>query len=205
MKQTVEQWVRRRSGLRWLVSLCVGLLLGVGLFVSSASATVMKHADLPRLVEISDVIVHGTVAQQDTYFDEEQNRVVTDVTIEIKQNFYGGSGDTVTFQQWRGFHDGKHHIIPGDATFEDGEEVVVFLRQGDDGVTALSALGQAKYSVERSGNKSLVIRDLSDIAFLVERPGGEQEITHFDNEKHSLPSFVATLEALVSGIKGGGQ
>lgn len=183
----------------------LGLLISVGLLVSSASATIMKHADLPRLVESSDVIVHGNVVEKDTYFDEKQRRVVTDVTVEVERNFYGAEADTVQFQQWRGEHDGQFHAIPGDASFEKGEEVVVFLHEGDDGVVALSALGQSKYEVVRNGSNTLVTRDLQDIAFVVERADGNSEIKHKPNETHGLESFTAELEALVAGIKGGAQ
>jgi hypothetical protein len=184
----------------------LGLLISVGVFVSSASATIMKHVDLPRLVEISDVIVHGQVAEQKTYFDEEQNRVVTDVTVEVERSFFGADDEkTVVFQQWRGEHDGQFHAIPGDANFEDGEEVVVFLHRGDDGVVALSALGQSKFQVVRNGDQNLVMRNLSDIAFLLDTPDGSTEIGHKPNETRGLESFSAELESLVAGIKGGAQ
>ena len=179
----------------------VAALLSIGLFVSSASATVMKYAGLERLIEISDTIVHAEVVSQKTYFDKEQKRVVTDTTLGVKRAFLGDVGEKVTIQQWGGVHNGQSHFIPGDARFEAGEEVFVFLHNGD-GVVALSALGQAKFSVEEIDSRKLVTRDLSDIAFLIEE-SGNTKIEHRPEETQSFDSFVAELEALIAGIKGG--
>lgn len=205
MKNIVECRSTRRRMRKGVFVAVLGLLISVGLLVSSASATIMKHADLPRLVEISDVIVHGKVAEQDTYFDEDQQRVVTDVTISVKRNYHGAEGDSVTFQQWGGELNGTLHKIPGDASFENGEEVVVFLHRGDGGVTALSALGQSKFQVLRNGGRTMVLRNLSEMSFLLDKSDGSTEITHMPDEKHGLESFSAELEALVAGIKGGAQ
>jgi hypothetical protein len=161
----------------------------------------MKYAGMERLIEISDTIVHADVIEQKTYFDNTQQRVVTDTTFGIKRTFWGEVKKTITIQQWGGTHKGKTHFIPGDARFEDGEEVIVFLHKGDN-VVALSALGQAKFSVETIDGKKLVTRDLSDIAFLMEEAGNNQ-IEHRPEETQSLDSFVAELEALTAGIKGG--
>jgi hypothetical protein len=205
MENTVECRSTRRRMRKGAFVVVLGLLISVGLLVSSASATIMKHADLPRLVEISDIIVHGHVVDKDTYFDEKQGRVVTDVTVEVERDFYGADSDTVEFQQWRGEHEGQFHSIPGDASFDNGEEVVIFLHEGDDGVVALSALGQSKYQVVRNGQNTLVTRNLQDLAFAVEKADGRTEIQPKPNETHGLASFSAELEALVAGIKGGAQ
>jgi hypothetical protein len=176
-------------------------VLSIGLFVSSASATVMKYAGLERLIEISESIVHGEVIDQNTYFDKDQKRVVTDTTFAVKRTFWGSPGEKVTIQQWGGTFEGKTHSIPGDARFEAGEEVVVFLHSGDN-VVALSALGQAKFSVEKINGKKLVTRDLSDIGLLTDN-NGQKEIIHRPEETQSFESFTAELESLVAGIKGG--
>ncbi len=202
MHINLPHWIRpwRRS-----IALTLAIaMLGLGLFVSSASATVMKHADLETLIEISDFIVHGRVVERDTYFDEKQQRVVTDTTISVERDFAGKLEEKVTIQQWGGEHDGQFHSIPGDARFESGEEVIVFLHKGDDGVIALSALGQAKYSVETTDDGKLVSRDLSDITFYIQgRDGGT--VKHLPGETRNYASFVAELEAQVAGIKGGAQ
>ncbi len=200
MRRLLPQARRSTTRVVWLS--LIATLLSVGLFVSSASATVMKYTGVDRLIEISDVIIHAEVVEQKTYFDKEQDRVVTDTTFGVNRAFYGKVGEKVTIQQWGGTHNGQTHFIPGDARFEVGEEVIVFLHKGKD-VVALSALGQAKYSVEKTDEGRLVSRDLSDITFMIERPDGQKKLAHIPGETRSFDSFVAELESLVAGIKGG--
>lgn len=176
-------------------------ILSVGLFVSTASATVMKYAGLERLIEISDVIIYGKVVDQKTYLDQSQNRVVTDTTFAVDKTFWGEVDKKVTIQQWGGTYKGKTHVVPGDARFEMGEETVVFLHRGD-GILALSALGQSKYSVEQTKDGKLVYRDLNDIAFLVQQNDGQKKVKHLPSETRSFDDFVAELNSLVAGIKG---
>lgn len=200
MRRLLPKPRRSVAQVAWLSLLAA--LLSVGLFVSTASATVMKYTDVERLIEISDVIVHAEVVDQTTYYDKTQKRVVTDTTLGVKRAFYGKVGEKVTIQQWGGTYKGQTHTIPGDARFEPGEEVIVFLHRGE-GVIALSALGQAKFSVEKTDDGKLVSRDLSDIAFMIEDPSGTKKIAHLPGETRSFASFVAELEAQIAGIKGG--
>ena len=192
----------RRPALKALLLPLFAAVLTLGLAVSSASATVMKYASVERLVEISDIIVHGTVTEQRTYFDSKQKRVVTDTTIQVERSFLGDISESITIQQWGGTYKGTTHHIPGDARFVPGEEVVVFLHTGD-GVVALSALSQSKYSVKNIDGKKLVFRNLSDIGMLIEPDDGPKYLKHLPSETRSMKSFVAELEALIAGIKGG--
>lgn len=190
----------------------LALVFAISLIASTASATVMKYAGLEELIEISDVIVQGTVAEQKVYFDEAQGRVVTDTTFKVERTFMGKVDQKITIQQWRGTHKGITTEIPGDPNFEKGEEVIVFLHRGPEGVVALSAMGQSKYSIFPTAQGKLVSRNFSDLSILLQKsdlgklklptaaPG---EIVKLPKETRSYTSFVAELEALIAGIKGG--
>ncbi|MBA2663676.1 MAG: hypothetical protein H0U74_15415 [Bradymonadaceae bacterium] len=194
---------------KWRPSLLLGvaLLIGALLLVSTASATVVRFADTTRLIEISDVIVQGKVAGQNTYFDQERGFVVTDTTISLSHVFFGKAEGRVTFSQWGGPYDDQIRFIPGDAQFEADEEVVLFLRRGEDGDNRLylSALSQSKYKVYRTdAGQEFVSRDLSNLAFLIEE-GGASRIDHVKERPVSVKSFHATLRSLIFGVKGGAQ
>lgn len=209
-------WIARRELSRMtLVLTALALAFGLSLLARPAQATVMRYADLARLVEISDIIVQGTVAEQSTYFDKAQGRVVTDTTFAVQRAFSGKVKERVTIQQWGGTYEGVTHMIAGDARFEKGEEVVVFLHRGADGVVALSALGQSKYSVVKTSTGKLVSRDFGDISILVDnmvaKPGASAQagapgqIVHVPTETRELAAFSAELESLIAGIKGGSR
>lgn len=205
-----------RSSARVALTLpMLALVFALSFFTSTASATVMKYADLEGLIEISDIIVQGTVEGQKVYFDKTQGRVVTDTTFKVERKFMGKVDQKVTIQQWRGTHEGVTTEIPGDPNFEKGEEVIVFLHRGAEGVVALSAMGQSKFSIVPSGSNKMVSRNFSDLSVLLGKSDLEKlkpsaskgaapgQIVQLPKETRSYDSFVAELEALIAGIKRG--
>lgn len=171
----------------------------------AASATVMVYTNLARLVELSDVVVQGRVVDQDTFYDETLREVTTVTTVEVDHAFLGDVGHQVEFRQWGGEWGGRIAQIPGDAQFSPYEEVVLFLVDGEDqyaGNRYLTALGQSKYTIVRSGGEISVLRNLHDIGFMDLETS---EISPRRSEIHRYDEFVAELEALVAGIKGGAR
>ncbi len=170
-----------------------------------AAATTMVFSDLEGMIELSDIIVEGTVVSQKTYLSEELgNHVVTTTTIEAKQVFHGEKKEFYSFTQWGGEFDGKTAHIPGDAAFKIGEEVVLFLvtpkHANEKGHLFLSLLSQSKYSVSVSNKTKMVRRDLSDVAFL------DPETSKYSkrgDDFFKYDAFVAELNTQIAGIKGG--
>ncbi len=194
--------VRRPSRAALGLSVAAAILT-LGLFMSTASATVMKYVGLEQLIHISDIIVQAKVVDQHTYFDKAQKRIVTDTTFSVERSFWGGVKDKVTIQQWGGTYKGRTLIIPGDAHFSKGEEAIVFLSKSPSGLVTLSAMSQSKFKLVKTGSNTLVSRDLSDVAFMIAGKDGKQKVTHLPGETRSYASFVAELQSLVEGIKGG--
>lgn len=168
----------------------------------SAQATVMRYVDLAELVQISDVIVVGTVSEKIT-LEEKDGKLVTDVTIAPTQTLLGGEQKTLTFRQWGGETAEKRSAIPGDARFEVGEEVIVFLRRADKAPGLfLSALGQSKFQVIRTDKSTIATRELHDISFL--RDGdGPTKIEHKPDESGNFEYLLIELESLIAAKKGG--
>lgn len=182
----------------------VWLVMAVLAVSAVASATVMLYTDVARLVELSDVIVQGRVVDQHTFFDDDKNEIATITTVELDRVFYGEDiGKTVKFRQWGGEWGDRLARIPGDAQFAPYEECVLFLVDGKDefaGMRYLTALGQSKFTIVRHAGGAHVIRNLGDLAFL--NPD-DQSIRPKSDERYEYQAFVAELEALVAGIKGG--
>ncbi|GEM_PF-6293515 len=175
-------------------------------FSAQASATTMVFADLEKMIEISDLIVEGTVVSQNTYVSEELGHVVTTTKIKTTTVFYGKEEASYSFTQWGGDYDGKMAHIPGDAAFKIGEKVVLFLatpkHKNEKGFLFLSLLAQSKYTVTNSGTKKMVTRDLSDVAFV------DPDTTTFSkkgDDFYKYDVFVAELNAQIAGIKGAKQ
>lgn len=169
-----------------------------------AFAATVRYLDLASLIEESDVIVQGRVISHEYKFDDKRNNVMTHYTVAVDRTFLGKKTKTVKFVQWGGMWQGMMSLIPGDAKFEQNEEVVLFLNEHK-GVNYLTALGQSKYAVKRTASDVTVERDLTDIGFFNDGETQLPPITHKGIESISLLSFVAELESLVAAIKGGQQ
>ena len=191
--------VRRRSS-RILLFLFV--LSGL-LWATSAAATVAEYLDLAGLVDRSDLIVRGHIVDQQLFEDPKRDTMTTITTVKVAHAFHGTVGETVVFQQWGGQVDGLVWQIPGDAEFEPYEDVVLFLVEGRGeyaGMHYLTALAQAKYTVFEHDDTTLDVRDLSTSALY--NPDS-RAVNPRGRETYTIDSFVAELEALVAGIKGG--
>lgn len=189
---------------------CRGLAILSAIFVcllvvcppAPASATVMEYADLPDLVKISDVIVRAEVTDRRSFHDDDRQRILTHTTFEVKESYAEEVGDEVTVEQWGGTVDGETTVIPGDARFQLGEEVILFLRHGrtDRDVLFLSALAQSKYTIYRDGDATLVARDLSNLEIV--REDDHRQQLRISGQASSLEAFVTELRSLLGSRKG---
>lgn len=162
-----------------------------------AQATMMHYADVDRLVEISDVIVHATVSERQTVVDDEQ-RPWTETTVEVHHSFRGPEVDELVFHQWGADEGPRTGRIAGDPRLDAEDEVVLFLRRDTarDGLS-LSALAQAVFYVDEGDERRVVRRDLSELALVV--PGDEHSGTVRHREPpHEWSIFVAVLESLTA-------
>lgn len=112
----------------------------------TASATTMVYADVERLTEISSLIVEGEVVGQRTWRVDEGG-IFTEWTVSVDVLHKGSADSTVRFRQWGGSVDDEFTFIPGDARFQVGERVMVFLHADEEGMHWLSALGQSKFLI----------------------------------------------------------
>ncbi len=185
--------------LRWLpppAVLVAGLLIALCGFPASGGATTMPYTTLPELVEASDLIVRGVVTDTRSFVDPETERITTRATIDDEVVYLGDLGrDTFEVEQWGGRVDGRTLRIPGNARWEVGQEVVVFLEyhDGPERFPAfLVAMTQAKFDIDYDGDDPTIRRSRSGVEFVDpgEAPGKLEEPT-------SLESFVSRLESLI--------
>ena len=183
--------------IRHLPPIALAIVVCMSTLAADAEATVMRYADVDRLVEISDLVVYGVVT--DRRIVDDGDVPWTDTDIAVGHVFLGDRRTRITFHQW-GADDGKKRgRIAGDPRLEPGQEVVLFLRIDEQrGGYALAALGQAVFEVRDNGDQRLVHRDLEDLSFLL-TADDKTRIIHHRDVAHEWSIFVATIEELISG------
>lgn len=182
-----------------LLAAAVGLCIcaALSLAPNSASATVVEYASPAELVDLSDVVVRADVVDRESFVDQKQGRILTHTTLAVRERLLGDVDAELTIEQWGGTVGERTSTVPGDAQFEVGEEVVVFLRRDPsrEDVLFLTALAQSKYTVDRSDGPALVARDLSDLVVL--RADSRRERLAIDGEMHRLATFESRLRRLI--------
>lgn len=129
--------------MRFVIGVCV-LLLG-----SAAFATTLMYRDLPELSRTSDAVVRGKVLETKSRWTSDGSRIVTDVTVEVAETLKGAPAKKVTIVQPGGQVGDLGQKVSGLATFQQGEEVVVFLEQRGPAFV-VNGMAQGKFRVERS-------------------------------------------------------
>jgi hypothetical protein len=134
-------------------------------------ASVAVRMTVDDLVRNADVIVHGKVGDAKSFRNEEDGRIYTRHTIEVTEFLKGGAGEkTVEVVTMGGELEDVGQIVPGEAKFEKGEEVVVCLKKSKLGLVPVG-MAQGKFRVEKRAEKQVLVRDLGGILFLGEEKG----------------------------------
>ncbi len=137
-----------------------------------AQAMVMELLPLRELTRRADLIVHGQVVSQSARREAPGHDIWTTTTLRVQDSLEGAApADVITFEQLGGTAGGITELIPGDATFQPGEEVIVFLKKTPRGFV-LYGFSQGKFTVhfDPVTDARIVDRDLSH-AGLVTRDG----------------------------------
>ena len=176
----------------FLRAVVVALALFSMLTLLPANAAVVRQAELPELVSISDVIVHAVVSQT---YNGADKRFFTGIELEILTLLKGstGSADTMTLQLPGGQTGALRQGISGMPHLVPGDEVVLLLERTPQGRHIFTGLGQGVFFVLRGDSRTLAIRDLGPLMLVA--PNGE----HIHGE--NVVDKVLDLSALLSRIR----
>jgi len=169
---------RRWSGAaRWLAVLAGVLWLPAG-------ATAVLGVDVDQLTRQSDLVVRGVVKSKESRWSGDGRRILTDVQIDVSEPFKGFPSRTITVQQPGGVVGDIGQRVDGMASFEPGEEVVLFLERYGPQRFQVTGAAQGKWRVERSSDGTRV--------YAVPDRGADAELV--DASGQPLKSRLKTLE-----------
>jgi hypothetical protein len=144
-------------------------LIAVTLFAAAAvaHATTMLKLDLKMLTERADRVVLGTVESTVSRWTPDKSAIYTEAQIRVARSYKGDvkAGELVAVRREGGSVDGIGMRVYGAASFQPGEEIVLFLveRAGATWVVGM-AQGKLHVATDASGRKH-VAADLSGVHF----------------------------------------
>ena len=124
------------------------------LLVSTFSSTVFaqqRAVSADDLARRADVVVVGRVADMQSEWAEGKTRIVTRVTLDVREYLKGGDGASRTVTIWTlGGEIGEvGELYTHAPTFQPNENVVVFLQKNVAEDYVVAAGTQGKYNIER--------------------------------------------------------
>jgi hypothetical protein len=99
------------------------------LAAAPAPASVMIRKDVPVLARSADVVARGTVSATRPVLSGDGRRIFTLVTLDVAEAWKGAPPQQLQIRVHGGTYDGIGQTVQGEAHFEPGEEVVVFLQR----------------------------------------------------------------------------
>jgi hypothetical protein len=166
-----------------LLTACM-MLAGV-----SAFATTIRKMELPELVKTSEAIVQGRIEQVYVRWDAQRKMAFTYVSITVDDPLKGERRRSVLIRQLGGRIGALNQIVAGAPRFNVGDQVIVFLKAGNDGTFQVVGLNQGKYEIV----EDVAVANVSGVSVLDAKTG-----------RMSDGGFVskAPLESFKSRIRG---
>ena len=126
-----------------------GLAVALLLLAASAEATTLRALDTRSLTRESSDIVIGAVTGVRSYWNDAHTRILTDVSVDVRETLAGGTATRLTLTQYGGEVDGVRVSVPGAPLFVPGEEALLFVWRDATGRAQVNGLAQGKFDIER--------------------------------------------------------
>lgn len=138
------------------------VLIGLSLFVLAAPLMASQFEVLPfdRVARESKFIVSGRVESSFSKWDDSREVIYTYATIRVDRYFGAFAGpDTLVVREVGGTVDGYTQEAIGFPVIRNGERVVFFLADAEDGAYRIHAYNQGKFLVKERGGVEVLVED----------------------------------------------
>lgn len=127
---------------------------------SDLSATMLRKLSEKQLAKQAQTILIGTCTSIKSEWNEERTKIFTYITV-LPKNYLKGDGNSaeITIRQLGGIVGDVGMHVDKTSVFEEGDEVLVFLKMGPKGYQRVVGLMQGKFTIqhdEETGRKTIV-------------------------------------------------
>jgi len=165
-------------------------LFFITLFSLAAAATTVAPLSFEQLVNASQSVVYGRVADVRAQWTADRRFIESVVTVEILRGMKGHAGESIAFTVPGGQLGRYLNVIPGAPSFAPGDLAVFFLTAQGPRLPVTTGLTQGIYRVQRdlSSGEMLVVPPVIDLAGRVVRGDARRKPV-------SLSAFEGTVRA----------
>lgn len=152
-------------------------------------ATTVERIELPQLVSRADNIVQGRVESVEARYEDRM--IYTYVSLVIDDAIKGDRRRTIQLRQMGGTIGAKTMWIAGMPQFKNGDQVILFLKDRQDGAFDVIGLNQGKYDIV----ENYAVSHVSGVSVLDPRTGRMSEAGFVD--KAPVDQFKAKIRELM--------
>lgn len=183
----VPVWPVMKHFSRGLWAFAVATALALIPAPSTAASVVLLTRQ--QLVQKSEFVVRATAVESASAWSGDGSVILTRTKLRVQGFFKGKGPKELWLEQYGGTVGDKTMVISGDAKVEPGQDLVLFLKQGEGGVVHLTALSQAAYHVK--GDK--VSRDMAGLSLFLPVNGKMTHIEHKPEPKEPLVKLLTDI------------
>lgn len=158
----------------WIAAVVMTALMATA---GTASATQVLYQSIEDLGTQAAVVVHGSVASVQSYWNDTQTKIFTETSITVDTAYKGDAGATVQVLQLGGTVGNVRVTAHGALRWAPGEEVILFLEPFRDGKYQVAGFSQGKFNVVRDEltSETYVTRSALEGTQLVGVPENDDE------------------------------
>jgi hypothetical protein len=135
--------------MKHLAMIAAGIVLLCAAIVSDARATQIVYRSPQQLGQESALVVSGTVASVESYWNDTHTKVFTKTRIAVDETFKGTSQRMIDIIQLGGTVGTVKVTVHGALQWTPGEEVLLFVEPNDAATYRVAGFSQGKFEIER--------------------------------------------------------
>jgi hypothetical protein len=176
-----------------------------------ASASLFAQRTMPvnleRMVKQAGVIVHATVAKTESARDPRTHLLYTQVTLDVKENFFGAADAMYSFRQYGGSEQGHHFYPEGMVHYKAGDDIIILLyAKSSSGLQSPVGMKQGIFSVsaDTKTNARVVANQLNNRGLFASMQSSSllaKKNAAADPGPVQYEEFAQTLRTLVQQLK----
>ena len=176
----------------FVLTLCFGL--AVFLVARPAASSIVVDMDLEDLVRESDSIVQGVVESVSSEWDNDRKLIFTYASIRVDDPLKGERRRALRIRQMGGQVGALVMSVPGMPEFNQGQGVIVFLKDAGNGTFHVVGLNQGRYVIE----EDFAIANISGVDLLSPKSGRVAGASIA--RRVGLEDFKAQIRQWVTGV-----
>jgi len=165
------------------------LFLLAAMLAAPAFATTVKKMELAELVSSADAIVQGRVESVETRW--ENNLAYTYTSIIVDDPMKGDRRQNVLIRQVGGRIGALNVTVSGMPQFKNSDQVIVFLKNRQDGTFEVLGLNQGKYEIV----DNFAVAKVSGLTLVNPNTGQASDAGYMD--KAPIEAFKARIRGMV--------